>query len=39
LNGMAYGKCCPVAPDTVDGKDNPAGRELNRRVEYKLIRK
>jgi outer membrane protein OmpA-like peptidoglycan-associated protein len=39
LNGMAYGKCCPLAPDTVDGKDNPAGRELNRRVEYKLIRK
>jgi outer membrane protein OmpA-like peptidoglycan-associated protein/tetratricopeptide (TPR) repeat protein len=39
LNGMAYGKCCPVAPDTIDGKDNPAGRELNRRVEYKLIRK
>ncbi len=39
LNGMAYGKCCPIAPDTIDGKDNPAGRELNRRVEYKLIRK
>jgi OmpA-OmpF porin, OOP family len=38
LNGVALGKCCPVAPDMIDGKDNPAGRELNRRVEYKLIR-
>ncbi len=38
LSGKSFGKCCPVAPDTIDGKDNPAGRELNRRVEYKLIR-
>ena len=37
LKGKAYGKCCPIAPDLIDGKDNPAGRALNRRVEYKLI--
>jgi len=37
LKGKAMGKCCPVAPETIDGKDNPAGREMNRRVEYKVI--
>jgi OmpA-OmpF porin, OOP family len=37
LIGKAYGECCPIAPETVDGKDNPAGREKNRRVEYKLV--
>lgn len=36
--GKAMGKCCPVAPETVNGKDNPAGREINRRVEYKVIK-
>ena len=38
LEGKAMGKCCPIAPETIDGKDNPAGREINRRVEYKVIR-
>ena len=38
LVGKAMGKCCPIAPETVDGKDNPAGREVNRRVEYKVIK-
>ncbi len=29
-----YGKTMPVAPNTTsDGKDNPAGRQKNRRVE------
>ena len=37
LRGKSFGKCCPIAPDTIDGKDNPAGREINRRVEYKLV--
>ena len=36
--GKAMGKCCPIAPETIDGKDNPAGREVNRRVEYKVIK-
>lgn len=37
LKGKAMGKCCPIAPETIDGKDNPAGREVNRRVEFKVI--
>jgi outer membrane protein OmpA-like peptidoglycan-associated protein len=37
LQGKAMGKCCPVAPETIHGKDNPAGREKNRRVEYKVL--
>ncbi|HEX2809803.1 MAG TPA: OmpA family protein [Kineosporiaceae bacterium] len=28
-----FGESQPVAPNTVKGKDNPAGRQLNRRVE------
>jgi OmpA-OmpF porin, OOP family len=28
-----YGESQPVAPNTLRGKDNPAGRQLNRRVE------
>jgi len=28
-----YGESQPVAPNEVDGKDNPGGRQLNRRVE------
>jgi outer membrane protein OmpA-like peptidoglycan-associated protein len=35
--GKAYGPCCPVAPETINGKDNPPGRALNRRVVYKMI--
>ncbi len=38
LQGKAMGKCCPIAPDTIDGKDNPAGREINRRVECKVLK-
>ncbi len=38
LKGKAMGKCCPVAPETIDGNDNPAGREINRRVEYKVLK-
>jgi OmpA-OmpF porin, OOP family len=38
LVGKAMGKCCPIAPETIDGRDNPAGREINRRVEYKVIK-
>lgn len=37
LVGKAYGECCPLEPDFIDGKDNPAARERNRRVEYKLL--
>ena len=34
VNAEGFGKQRPVAPNTLtDGKDNPAGRALNRRVE------
>lgn len=33
----AYGECCPVEKElTENGKDNPAGRQRNRRVEFKI---
>ncbi len=37
LTIRAYGKCCPLVPETIDGKDNPAARFENRRVECKLL--
>lgn len=33
LEAVGFGESRPVAPNEVDGKDNPAGRQLNRRVE------
>lgn len=33
LSGEGYGESVPVAANEVDGHDNPAGRQLNRRVE------
>lgn len=32
-SARGYGESQPVAPNEVDGKDNPGGRQLNRRVE------
>ena len=33
-----YGKTNPIAPNTnLDGSDNPEGRQLNRRTEFKVI--
>ncbi len=32
-----YGETMPVAPNKVDGKDNPEGRKLNRRTELKVL--
>ncbi|HRP32333.1 MAG TPA: OmpA family protein [Agriterribacter sp.] len=37
LVGRAYGECCPLEPETINGKDNPAARQRNRRVEYKVV--
>lgn len=37
LISKGFGKCCPVAPNEIDGKDNPAGRQLNRRTEFTVI--
>lgn len=33
LTAVGFGETQPVAPNEVDGQDNPAGRQLNRRVE------
>ncbi|WP_435746414.1 OmpA family protein [Microbacterium sp. PMB16] len=33
LTGEGYGETRPVAANEIDGADNPAGRQLNRRVE------
>ncbi|MBX3253850.1 MAG: OmpA family protein [Chitinophagaceae bacterium] len=38
LVGKAYGECCPLEPEIINGRDNPAARERNRRVEYKLLK-
>ncbi len=35
---VGFGKSKPVAPNTLNGKDNPAGRQLNRRVEIFIRR-
>ncbi len=38
LSAKGYGKRQPIAPNTLpDGRDNPAGRKLNRRTEFKVI--
>jgi len=36
LKATGKGECCPIAEETVNGKDNPAGRQANRRVEFKV---
>lgn len=38
LTAKGYGETQPVAPNEVDGKDNPAGREKNRRTEFKVLK-
>ena len=38
LVDKGYGETLPVAPNTLpDGSDNPEGRKLNRRTEFKII--
>ena len=32
LSSIGYGETKPIAPNEIDGKDNPEGRQLNRRV-------
>ncbi|TDX00673.1 OmpA family protein [Dinghuibacter silviterrae] len=39
LTWKGYGKCCPIAPEKINGKDNPAGRQVNRRTEFSVLRK
>jgi OmpA-OmpF porin, OOP family len=33
-----YGETQPIEPNEVNGKDNPAGREKNRRTEFKVLK-
>jgi len=33
IGARGFGEAQPVAPNTLDGQDNPSGRQLNRRVE------
>ena len=38
LIARGYGKTRPIAPNTLpNGKDNPDGRQLNRRTEFKVL--
>lgn len=38
LVAKGYGETAPVAPNEIDGKDNPEGREKNRRTEFKVLK-
>jgi OOP family OmpA-OmpF porin len=33
----AFGECCPVATETIDGTDNAEARQRNRRVQLELV--
>jgi outer membrane protein OmpA-like peptidoglycan-associated protein len=38
LSPKGFGECCPIEKETTpDGKDNPAAREKNRRVVFKML--
>jgi OmpA-OmpF porin, OOP family len=37
LEAKGYGEASPIAPEKINGKDNPSGRAENRRVEYVLM--
>ncbi|WP_336514478.1 OmpA family protein [Pollutibacter soli] len=38
IEGEAYGECCPVAEEIVNGKDDRKARWLNRRVEFRWLK-
>ncbi|WP_454803204.1 OmpA family protein [Mucilaginibacter phyllosphaerae] len=39
IYAKGYGESKPIAPNTLpNGKDNPAGRQLNRRTEFKVLK-
>ncbi len=39
IYARGYGESRPIAPNTLpNGKDNPAGRQLNRRTEFKVVK-
>lgn len=40
MTAVGYGETIPIAPnENADGSDNPSGRQLNRRTEFKIISK
>ncbi|TDQ10145.1 OmpA family protein [Pedobacter metabolipauper] len=39
MTSMGYGEGVPIAPNEIKGKDNPEGRALNRRTEFKVTKK
>lgn len=38
LEAKGYGESKPIAENTINGKDNPEGREKNRRTEFKVLK-
>ena len=38
LSAHGYGEANPIAPNKINGMDFPKGRELNRRVELKVLK-
>lgn len=38
IKAKGYGETLPVAPNEINGKDNPEGRAKNRRTEFKVIK-
>lgn len=38
ISAKGYGESMPIAPNTIKGKDNPDGRKLNRRTEFKVLK-
>lgn len=38
LTAKGYGESQPIEPNEVNGKDNPTGREKNRRTEFKVLK-
>lgn len=38
ISAKGYGESMPIAPNTIKGKDNPEGRQLNRRTEFKVVK-
>jgi len=37
MTSKGFGESMPAAPNTVNGKDNPVGRQLNRRTEVRIV--
>lgn len=37
MEAKGYGESKPVAPNTINGNDNPEGRKKNRRTEFKVL--